>query len=72
LLIDLDGLEFLSAYRVVQLRKGAGHIFWGIFWLIITPGFWLFSAGLLGWPFHILSAVQASRQVEAQRYLPYA
>lgn len=49
----------------------AGRIFWGIFWLIVTPGFWIFSAGLLGWPFHIVSAIQASRQVEARRYLPY-
>lgn len=33
-----------------------GHIFWGIFWLIITPGFWLGSGGTLGWICHLLSA----------------
>jgi TM2 domain-containing membrane protein YozV len=45
---------------------GAGQIYngaflRGIFWLIITPGFWIFSAGLLGWPFHIVSAYTAYR-----------
>lgn len=40
----------------------AGHPLWGIFWLVITPGFWVGSAGLFGWPFHILSALQARRQ----------
>ena len=40
----------------------AGRPFWGIFWLIVTPGFWVGSAGTLGWVFHILSALQARRQ----------
>lgn len=31
----------------------------GIFWLIITPGFWLRSGGLLGWVCHIISASTA-------------
>lgn len=42
----------------------AGHFWWGIFWLIVTPGFWIGTAGLFGWPFHILSAWQAHRQAE--------
>jgi len=42
----------------------AGHYFWGIFWLIVTPGFWIGSGGMLGWVCHILSAIQAARQVE--------
>ena len=41
----------------------AGHYFWGIFWLIVTPGFWIGSGGLFGWVCHILSAIQAARQV---------
>ena len=46
---------------VGQIYNGA---FWrGIFWLIITPGFWIGTAGLFGWPFHILAALQARRQV---------
>lgn len=42
----------------------AGRWVWGIFWLIVTPGFWIGTGGLLGWVCHVLSAVQASRQVE--------
>lgn len=40
----------------------AGHWLWGVFWLLITPGFWIGTGGLLGWVCHILSAVQAGRQ----------
>jgi TM2 domain-containing membrane protein YozV len=43
----------------------AGKWLWGIFWLIITPGFWIGSGGLLGWVCHILAAVQAHNQVQA-------
>ncbi len=42
----------------------AGSYFWGLFWLIVTPGFWIGSGGMLGWICHLLSAVQAARQVE--------
>ncbi len=43
---------------------GAGQIYngnflRGIFWLIVTPGFWIGTAGLLGWPFHIIAAITA-------------
>ncbi len=33
-----------------------GQFIWGIVWLIITPGFWMGTGGLLGWVCHILSA----------------
>jgi TM2 domain-containing membrane protein YozV len=33
-----------------------GQFLWGLVWLIITPGFWLGSGGLLGWVCHIVSA----------------
>jgi TM2 domain-containing membrane protein YozV len=34
--------------------------FWrGIFWLIITPGLWIGSGGMLGWICHIIAAVTA-------------
>jgi TM2 domain-containing membrane protein YozV len=36
-----------------------GRIWWGIFWLVITPGFWLGTGGLLGWVCHVLAAGQA-------------
>lgn len=39
-----------------------GHWVWAIFWLVITPGFWLGTGGLAGWICHILSAMQAAAQ----------
>jgi len=41
-----------------------GHFLWAIFWLIITPGFWLGSGGLLGWVCHLLSSCQAHGQAK--------
>jgi TM2 domain-containing membrane protein YozV len=42
---------------VGQIYNGA---FWrGIFWLIITPGFWIGSGGTLGWVCHLISAYTA-------------
>ncbi len=31
----------------------------GIFWLIVTPGFWIGSGGTLGWICHLVSAYTA-------------
>jgi TM2 domain-containing membrane protein YozV len=42
---------------VGQIYNGA--IWRGIFWLIITPGFWIGSGGLLGWVCHLISAYTA-------------
>ena len=36
-----------------------GKFLRGIFWLIITPGFWIGSGGFLGWVCHLLSAYMA-------------
>ena len=36
-----------------------GRFLRGLFWLIITPGFWIGSGGLLGWICHIISAYTA-------------
>lgn len=41
-----------------------GHFLWAIFWLIVTPGFWIGTGGFFGWPFHIFAAWQAYRQAE--------
>jgi TM2 domain-containing membrane protein YozV len=42
---------------VGQFYNGA---FWrGIFWLIITPGFWIGTGGLLGWVCHLIAAYTA-------------
>ena len=49
------------------LIPGVGQIYngdflRGIFWLIITPGFWIGTAGLVGWPFHLIAAFTAYRR----------
>jgi TM2 domain-containing membrane protein YozV len=36
-----------------------GQFLWGVFWLIITPGFWIGTGGLFGWICHIVSALTA-------------
>lgn len=36
----------------------------GLFWLIITPGFWIGSGGFLGWVCHFVSAYTAYRYAE--------
>ena len=48
---------------VGQLYNGT---FWrAIFWFIITPGFWIGSAGFLGWICHIISAYTAYSKAES-------
>jgi TM2 domain-containing membrane protein YozV len=34
----------------------------GIFWLIITPGMWIGTGGLLGWLCHVIAAITAHRR----------
>lgn len=46
---------------------GVGQIyngdFWrGIFWLVITPGFWIGTGGLLGWVAHLIAAYTAHKR----------
>jgi hypothetical protein len=36
-----------------------GDILRGLFWLIITPGFWVGSGGTLGWVCHVIAAATA-------------
>lgn len=48
------------------LVPGVGQIYngaflRGIFWLIITPGFWIGSGGTLGWICHLIAAYTAYR-----------
>ena len=41
-----------------------GHFLRGIFWLVVTPGLWIGSGGLLGWICHVISAVTAHRKAQ--------
>jgi TM2 domain-containing membrane protein YozV len=36
-----------------------GEFLRGLFWLIVTPGFWIGSGGTLGWICHLVSAYTA-------------
>ena len=36
----------------------------GLFWLVVTPGLWIASAGLLGWALHLISAATAYHRAE--------
>ena len=44
-----------------------GRILAGIFWLIITPGFWLGTGGMLGWVCHLISAYTAYSYAKEHR-----
>jgi TM2 domain-containing membrane protein YozV len=39
-----------------------GDFLRGIFWLIVTPGFWFGTGGLLGWVCHVVAAYTAYRR----------
>lgn len=45
-----------------------GKILRGIFWLIITPGFWLGTGGFLGWVCHLISAYTAYSYAKKHPY----
>ena len=36
-----------------------GDFLRGIFWLIVTPGFWIGTGGMLGWVCHLIAAYTA-------------
>jgi TM2 domain-containing membrane protein YozV len=39
-----------------------GDFLRGLFWLIVTPGFWIGTGGLLGWVCHVIAAITAYRR----------
>jgi TM2 domain-containing membrane protein YozV len=39
-----------------------GDFLRGLFWLIVTPGLWIGSGGLLGWVCHVIAAYTAHRR----------
>ena len=48
---------------------GVGQIyngtFWrGLFWLVVTPGFWIGTGGVFGWVAHLIAAYTAYRYAE--------
>jgi TM2 domain-containing membrane protein YozV len=65
-----------TAAVLSALLPGLGQIYngdflRGIFWLIVTPGLWIGSGGMLGWICHIISAMTAySRARKKNRAYP--
>jgi TM2 domain-containing membrane protein YozV len=43
-----------------------GDFLRGLFWLIVTPGLWIGSGGLLGWVCHVIAAVTAHHRASAK------
>lgn len=51
------------------LIPGVGQIYngdflRGLFWLIVTPGLWIGSGGLLGWVCHLIAAWTAYQRAQ--------
>jgi TM2 domain-containing membrane protein YozV len=58
------------------LIPGVGQLYngrwgWALFWLIITPGFWIGTGGMLGWICHVISAYQAYLYAKENPYPDY-
>ena len=58
--MDRPGIAAVLSFVI----PGVGQIYngkflRGIIWLIITPGLWIGSGGLLGWICHVISAITA-------------
>lgn len=52
---------------------GVGQIYNGtflraLFWLVVTPGLWIGSGGLLGWICHVISAYTAHSYAREHPY----
>ena len=63
----------VAAGLLSLIIPGVGQIYngtWirGLFWLIITPGLWIGTGGLLGWICHFIAAYTAYRYAERHRY----
>ena len=60
-----SGLAAVLSFFVPGVGQFYNGTFWrGIFWLVITPGFWLGTGGLLGIVCHIISAYTAYSYAE--------
>jgi TM2 domain-containing membrane protein YozV len=47
-----------------------GDFLRGIFWLIVTPGFWIGTGGCLGWVCHLIAAGTAYHRAELKEQGP--
>ncbi len=46
-----------------------GDFLRGLFWLIVTPGLWIGTGGLLGWVCHVIASITAYRRANLKNRL---
>jgi TM2 domain-containing membrane protein YozV len=46
-----------------------GDFLRGLFWLIVTPGLWIGSGGMLGWICHVIAAITAHHRANVKNRL---
>jgi TM2 domain-containing membrane protein YozV len=46
-----------------------GDFLRGLFWLIVTPGLWIGTGGLLGWVCHVIASITAYRRASLKNRL---
>ena len=65
---DPGTAAFLSLFipGVGQIYNGT--FIRGLFWLIVTPGFWIGTGGTLGWVCHLVAAYTAYRYAQRHPY----
>ena len=47
-----------------------GEFLRGIFWLIVTPGLWIGSGGMLGWICHVIASYTAYQRGKRTHAIP--
>src|SRR4051812_49905814 len=62
------GLAAVLSVLIPGIGQFYNGDFWrGIFWLILTPGMWIGTGGLLGWVCHVIASVTAYRRGEPKK-----
>jgi len=46
-----------------------GDFLRGLFWLIVTPGLWIGTGGMLGWVCHVIASITAYRRANLKNRL---
>ncbi len=62
---SLAGILSLLIPGIGQLYNG--KILRALFWLIITPGFWIGTGGMFGWVCHLIAAYTAYNYAKQHR-----